>query len=152
MTAKFDAIAKKMNPLLESLLDQRPKKLGDRKGFPRTPGVYLISDESGHLYTGRCKIIWQRLGNHGGKSPDSSTFAFKLACQAIGRKVTYKKGEGRKEIKQDQKFKNAFLSNVEMIRKMNVRFVEIEDDNTQHVFELYVHLALDTPHNDFATH
>jgi predicted GIY-YIG superfamily endonuclease len=152
MTAKFDAIIQQMNPLLRNLLEQLPKKLGERKGFPKNPGVYLISDGDGHLYTGRCKNIWQRLGNHGGTSPDSSTFAFKLACHAIGRQVTYKKGEGRKEIKQDHRFKEAFLNNVGLIRNMNVRFVEIPDDATQHVFELYVHMALNTPHNDFATH
>jgi len=49
-------------------------------------------------------------------------------------------------------FRNAFRSNVERIREMHARFVVIDDDLLQHLFEVYVHLALKTPHNSFATH
>jgi len=52
----------------------------------------------------------------------------------------------------DEKFRGAFLRNVKNIRLMKVRYIVIEDDVSQHLFELYVHLALKTPHNSFATH
>ena len=152
MSPEFDDVVQQMRPLMDKLMSQAPKMLGQRKQFPRVPGVYLISDSEGHLYTGRCKNIWQRMGNHGGKSPDSSTFAFRLASKAVNHKATYLEGKGRKELKKDEAFKTAFLSNVALIRAMTVRFVEIEDDATQHMFELYVHMALKTPHNSFATH
>ncbi|MDE2133325.1 MAG: hypothetical protein KGJ49_01860 [Alphaproteobacteria bacterium] len=148
----FHKAVDQMRPLLRSLMKQEPISLGEASSFPTLPGVYLITDSSGHLYTGRCKSIRQRMRNHGGNSPESSTFAFRLACEKLGRKATYKKGESRKALASNPNFKTAFLENVERIRKMNVRFVVIEDDITQHLFEVYVHLALHTPHNTFGTH
>lgn len=152
MSEKFTKAVKNMRPWLADLLKQDPIILGEVRRFPTKPGVYLISDGEGHLYVGRCKDIRQRMRNHGGNSPASSTFAFRLACQAIGRVVSYKKGDGRKELMADEKFRGAFLRNVKNIRLMKVRYIVIEDDVSQHLFELYVHLALKTPHNSFATH
>ena len=149
---EFDNVVKRMRPLLVALIGQEPIPLGEATQFPARPGVYLITDATGHLYTGRCKSIRQRMKNHGGKAPESSTFAFRLACDKIGRKATYKKGEGRKDLMADANFKKAFLENVEKIRQMKVRHVVIDDDITQHLFEVYVHLALRTPHNSFGTH
>lgn len=150
--ARFHATVEQMRPLLKQLLDQTPTLLGRAEDFPARPGVYLITDETGHLYTGRCKSLRQRMKNHGGSAPESSTFAFRLACNAFGRKPSYKKGDGRKDLMARPEFKKVFLANVDKLRAMNVRYVEIEDDITQHLFEVYVHLALDTPHNSFATH
>lgn len=151
-STEFDKAVGQMRPLLMALTGQEPIPLGEASRFPARPGVYLITDATGHLYTGRCKSIRQRMKNHGGNAPESSTFAFRLACDKIGRKATYKKGEGRKDLVSDPKFKSAFLENVERIRQMEVRHVVIEDDITQHLFEVYVHLALRTPHNSFGTH
>jgi len=152
MSEEFTKAVKKMQPWLLHLLKQHPILLGETKQFPTKPGVYLISDGTGHLYAGRCKNIRQRMKNHGGTSPASSTFAFRLSCQAIKRKVSYKKGDGRKELMANATFKRTFLGNVNKIRQMNVRHIIIEEDVSQHLFELYVHLALKTPHNSFATH
>lgn len=49
-------------------------------------------------------------------------------------------------------FRKAFGNNVKRIRNMNVRFVKIESDEIQHLLEFYVHVALKTPHNSWATH
>ena len=152
MTAEFHDAVDKMAPLLESLLGQEPISVGNKRAFPDKPGVYLLTDQSGHLYTGRCKSLKKRMGNHGGKSAASSTFAFRMACHAIGRTASYRKGEGRKDLMKDDAFKAAFNANVQRISEMDARYVEIEDDIVQHLFEVYVHLALKTPHNSFGTH
>jgi predicted GIY-YIG superfamily endonuclease len=152
MSAEFENAVKEMAPLLDRLLQQPVIPVGNKNDFPDSPGVYLITDETGHLYTGRCKSLKKRMGNHGGKSPASSTFAFRMACQSIGHTASYKKGEGRKELMADEKFIAAFHGNVERIREMNARYVVINDDILQHLFEVYVHLSLKTPHNSFATH
>jgi hypothetical protein len=152
MSAAFDRAIERMKPLIDELLAAKPVPVGEKGKFPDEPGVYLISDGEKALYTGRCKSIRKRMGNHGGKSPESSTFAFRMACEAIGRTATYKKDEGRKALMSDESFRSVFHNNVEKIRGMNARFVVINDDVIQHLFEVYVHLALETPHNSFATH
>jgi hypothetical protein len=152
MTAEFESAVKEMAPLFDRLLQQSAISVGNKAEFPDQPGVYLISDASGHLYTGRCKSLRKRMGNHGGKSPASSTFAFRMACASISRVASYKKGDGRKELMENPQFKSAFHENVDRIRKMNARFVVIENDILQHLFEVYVHFALKTPHNSFSTH
>lgn len=152
MAQVFQKAVDAMVPLYETLMSQPLVPLHDKKSFPDKGGVYLICEDDTPLYTGRCKSIRKRMANHGGRSPQSSTFAFRLACAAIEHKVTYKAGKGRKELMQNPSFCQHFESNVERIRNMNVRYVVITDDVTQHLFEVYVHLALETPHNSFATH
>lgn len=152
MSDVFQKAVNAMAPLYDTLMSQAPVALHDKKSFPDKGGVYLICDGDTPLYTGRCKNIRKRMANHGGRSPQSSTFAFRLACAAIEHKVTYKAGKGRKELMQNPAFRQHFDGNVERIRNMNVRYVAISDDVTQHLFEVYVHLELETPHNSFATH
>jgi|GWRWMinimDraft_15_1066023.scaffolds.fasta_scaffold96817_2 hypothetical protein len=39
----------------------------------------------------------------------------------------------------------------ERVRHMEVRFVQVLDNITQHLFEVYCALALQTPYNEFKT-
>jgi predicted GIY-YIG superfamily endonuclease len=152
MSRRFKAVVAKMDRLRELLMLQKPTVLGETSKFPEKPGVYLITDKQGHLYTGRAKNIRRRMSNHGGTQPQSSTFAFRLACHDLGWKTQYQKGKGRTSLMQRTRFKSRFKKNVKSIREMQVRYVIIKDDITQHMFEVYVHLFCKTPHNSFATH
>jgi len=148
VTAEFDGAVGELPNLLKELLGSEPIPIAEKRRFPDEPGVYLISDAEGDLYVGRCKSIRKRMGNHGGKSPDNSTFAFRLACEAVGKQ----KGQRRKALMENEAFRAAFNDNVSKIRDMRARFVVIENDVLQYMFELYVHLACKTRHNSFATH
>src|SRR3954469_7308438 len=126
MSRKFKAIVAKMEGLRERLTLQKPKLLGEPASFPEKPGVYLITDKSGHLYTGRAKNIRRRMQNHGGTQPQSSTFAFRLACHDLGWTTQYQKGKGRASLMQRPKFRRRFEKNVDDIKKMTVRYVLIK--------------------------
>ena len=49
-------------------------------------------------------------------------------------------------------FANAFEEARARIRDMDARYVEVADSIRQHLLEVYVAVALDTPYNDFDTH
>jgi hypothetical protein len=50
-----------------------------------------------------------------------------------------------------EQFRAAFLSAIERIRQMDARVVEEPDPIRQTLLELYVSIALSTPHNSFKT-
>jgi len=48
-------------------------------------------------------------------------------------------------------FRAVFLSQIERVKQMDVRFVEETDPVKQMLLEVYVAIALDTPYNKFKT-
>ena len=58
----------------------------------------------------------------------------------------------RAHLVQDPAFASAFTDAKARIRRMSVRFVQEDDQLRQALLEIYVHVALGTPFNDFATH
>jgi hypothetical protein len=52
----------------------------------------------------------------------------------------------------DPVFAQAFVSAKERIRKMEYRYVEEADQNSQALLEIYCAVVLQTPYNDFNTH
>jgi hypothetical protein len=82
-----------------------------------------------------------------------AAFAFRLARIETGQlKATYKAEGSRDALMLDPVFRAAFESGKARIREMDVRFVEEADPVRQALLEVYVAIALATPHNDFATH
>jgi predicted GIY-YIG superfamily endonuclease len=152
MNREFKRYAGEMEQLLKELLACPQISITDGSEFPDKPGVYLISKGKRALYVGRSRSIKKRIANHRGASPHSSTFAFRLACNALGWKPSYTRGKGRASLMKQRKFKTAFKKNVSKIREMTARFVEVKKDETQYLFEFYVHVSLKTPHNLWATH
>src|SRR5665213_985983 len=95
-TDAFHQRINKMPVLLQRLRGVPKIPLWPRKGFPKKPAIYLISEENKHLYIGRTKNFWQRMGNHTSGSHHQSTFAFKLAREQMGVvKPSYRKEGSR---------------------------------------------------------
>lgn len=69
----------------------------------------------------------------------------------MDRPATYKKEGSRKDLMEDKTFKLAFESSVDRVRSMHGRYVEIESEKLQHIFELYAALSLNTQYNQFGT-
>ena len=58
----------------------------------------------------------------------------------------------RKELEQALGFKQAFYEARRRVREMKIRVVQIDDQVTQALFEIYAALALEAPYNAFNTH
>ena len=99
----------------------------------------------------------KRLGNHCRESATykMAAFAFRLTREATGHtKPAYAKGSKgtREALMRDSIFIRAFEDAKARIRSMDVRFVEEVHPVRQCLLEVYIHVALQTPHNDFDNH
>jgi predicted GIY-YIG superfamily endonuclease len=149
---EFQNRLKDLPLLLEQLLRASPHALTNKSTLPNKPGVYVIAEGENHLYTGRSKNLRQRMKNHASGRAEQSAFAFRLARQLSGKtRATYKKEGSRKELMKDQNFIDVMAKCTTRVKNMSVLHVEIEDDVTQHMFEVYCALALKTQYNEFKT-
>jgi hypothetical protein len=97
----------------------------------------------------------QRLQEHCRPSAthNSAPFAFTLTRKVTDRqRASYKPSGSRRDLEREPQFKAAFERAKARVRRMDIRFVEEGDPTRQALLELYVAMALATPHNDFDTH
>lgn len=155
MNARFAQFSELLEPSFKRLVSMSPVKVGRLPRPMPDAGVYLFSEKGRHLYVGRSNRIRQRLQEHcrDSSTHNSAPFAFRLARKSTGRIVaTYLKEGSRKELEKNPEFSKAFARARARIRRMDVRYVEEADPLRQALLELYIAIALRTPHNDFGTH
>ena len=140
MNETFKKLIEEMPGLLQSL-ESKPFQTRDNLvGIP-AKGVYVFYENNKALYVGRSNRLKERIQEHSRPSSkkNSATFAFKIAGK-------------RKELEQISGFNRGFVKAKKRVSKMNIRFVQIDDQNKQALFEIYAALALETSYNDFKTH
>ncbi len=155
MNRQFKNYVELLEPLFRQLVDMTPVKVTDLPGNIPSAGIYLFSEHGKHLYVGRSNSLRRRLQTHSrpGSQQNQATFAFLLTRKKMGyRHASYTPTGSRKELVKDPEFKAAFDHAKARIRKMDIRFVGEGDPLRQALLELYVAIALGTPHNDFDTH
>jgi hypothetical protein len=155
MHGLFKAHLRDLEPKRQLLLAMQPVT---RDTLPRRmplKGIYLFSEGERHLYVGRSNGLRKRIGRHCRLSAkhNMASFAFLLARESANLgAATYRKGQGRKELLEQEHAQQAFLAAKSRIRSMDVRFVEEKDPIRQTLLELYVSLVHQTPYNYFDTH
>ncbi|CAN7506444.1 hypothetical protein [Neorhizobium sp. LjRoot104] len=153
MHEKFRAFVDGLHPKFEKLINMPPVSGGALINDMPKRGVYLFSEGVNHLYVGRTNRLRSRYGDHCRPSSDhnSAPFAFKLARIATGfTQRSYKAGPlSRKGLSANVDFLAAFIDAKARVRAMDFRYVEEVDPNSQCLLEIYCHVALGTPHNDF---
>lgn len=154
MHEKFRDLVESLEPSLARLQTCPPVTAASLPPNMPERGVYLFSepDTDAPLYVGRTNRLRKRLTNHCARDPRKAAFAMRLARQATGRKATYKKEGGRDALMADPVFVRAFDEARTRIARLHVRSVEEVDPLRQCLLEVYVHVALDTPFNDFDNH
>ncbi|MBG1231250.1 GIY-YIG nuclease family protein [Aestuariivirga litoralis] len=123
-----------------------------RNELPNSPGVYVFFQGDRPIYVGRARDLRKRIRQHVNGTASGSTFAFLLARNTTGRKVTYTTVGSRTDLlRNDLEFKKAFDESIQKILQMTIKFHVIEDDNLQYFFEFLCSLELETEHNKFRT-
>jgi hypothetical protein len=153
LNREFAKYIEELPLLMERLLASRPLSAKEISAV-RKPGIYCFSEGGQALYLGRTKDFSKRYKNHCSESSGENTaaFAFILARKSTDReKPTYGKIGSRKDLIKDPVFLTAFQHAKQRIRNMEVRFVEIDDPNLQHLFELYASIELNSTFNKFLT-
>jgi len=155
MDKRFQNYIELLDPLFQQLMRMEPAK-GDALP-PNMPakGIYLFSERNKHLYVGRSNRMRTRLQEHSRLSSghNSAPFAFTLARKSTGqRKASYQTSGSRHALEKNPKFKEAFDRAKRRVRRMDIRYVEVDDPARQALLEMYVAIALGTPYNNFDTH
>lgn len=155
MNQSFKNLIDQLDPTLKTLLSSQPI---DISAIPRTrklAGVYIFYENEKPIYVGRTRNLRGRIKSHYNlTNPNMASFAFLMACKEYGReKAAYKKEGGRKELHSSPAFRKHLIEANKRIQSMTIRFVEIQDPNLQHIFEIYAAMALETTtYNTFDTH
>jgi predicted GIY-YIG superfamily endonuclease len=156
MDSIFISHVKAMKSQLANLLAMVPVTPTTLPSEMPLKGIYLLSDETKHLYVGRSNNIRSRINHHASSSADhhKATFAFLLAREATGNmKATYKKGnKSRSALMEDENFIEAFEHAKKRIQQMKLQFIGEDDPVRQSLLEIYVAVVLKTPYNNFDNH
>ena len=150
MNQAFREKIDRMEDLLDELQRSDARDWDDRKGLPKE-AVYVFYENGCPIYAGRSRDLQRRIYEHGARSSrsESATLAFILLRRKIGQPGGHASPFTRKQIQDDHS--HEFAEQRKRIRGMQFRFVEVEDDEEQVLFELYASIALPTKYNSFRT-
>ena len=152
MNERFKKLTDRMPLRLLSLLEQ-PLIAIDDIGITQVPqkGVYVFFEGNNPIYVGRSNRLKNRLKEHSQRSSGrySATLAFRIAKQNTS---TLQKKQTNEQLMKNRDFVEEFEAAKDRIARTKIRFIGIEDQIEQAMFEIYVHLALGTELNDFSTH
>ena len=136
------------------------KKLEDSDFFDRkdtsslaTKGVYVFYENLKPIYVGRSQSIPKRILAHSRPSSghNSATFAFLLAKE-VAKKLNHDTNLTRKNLQENAIFNQIYLEQKQRVSNMKIKSIEVNDPDTQAIFEIYASRKLKTKYNDFATH
>ena len=150
MNTRFAKCLRELQPKSKKLEGMMPFKMDALpKNIPKA-GVYLFSERGRHLYVGRSSNIRGRLRNHCRRHHNAASFAFLLARKKTGNlKPTYKREGSRAHLMSQATFRTAFFSQIERVKRMDIRFVKERNPWRRMLLEAYVAIELKTPYNKF---
>jgi hypothetical protein len=148
MPARFLDLVK-LDQLFQEMLSNEIGTVDQARRAQALKGAYAFFDEDKPIYVGRTskRGLGPRMQNHVSAQHNQGVLAFKRARASFVGKTTT-----RAALTRDEVFKQLFRQEIVWVKNLRCRFVEIEDDNMQYVFEFYAAVRLDTPYNDFGTH
>jgi len=138
--------------LFRRLVDSPPVKFRDTSGMKGHAGIYAFFEGGNPVHVGRTRNFGGRLRGHVTRSHYSASFAFKRTRVQMERRATYKKEGSRAMLMKDPEFFTAFVSQIALIKGMDVRFVEVEDPVRQYLLEIYATIEFELPLDEFDTH
>ncbi|PNG27879.1 hypothetical protein [Methylocella silvestris] len=115
-------------------------------------GMYAFDENGRAVHVGRTRNLEARLRGHVAKSRHSASFAMKRTRKILGKVATYRPAGGAAALFRDDAFLTVFLEQIELIKRMEVRFIEVTDPMRQYFLELYAHLEYDLLLDEFDTH
>ena len=149
---EFDEIIKDM-PVLLQKLEMAPLKARSQASALPKKGVYVFYENLKPIYVGRSRNIPNRILIHSRPSSghNSASFAFLLAkekAQKLGHSIKAIRAKLEKEIF----FKKIYSEEKNRVANMKIRAIQIDNPETQAIFEIYVSKYMKTRYNDFDTH
>ena len=153
MSRKFRDFEKKLDKILKELLNGPYLTRDQLKNVPKY-GVYVFFEKNKPIYVGRSNRLKGRLLEHGRPSSTHNTapFAFNIA-KLMAKKAGLNIKKSRIELENSNYFKDYFIKAKERVSKMKIKYVQVNDQVDQALFEVYAAVVLKTTkYNDFSTH
>ena len=137
-----------MEPLLHRL-QASPQLTRNKLQCIPDKGVYVFYEEGKPIYVGRSNNMRNRIKGH--VAPNAgATFAFKLLREKLDIQADYSQENSKTALL--NLYPKEFREQIDIVRNMTFRVVEIEDQRVQYIFEVYAILALGTTrYNTFDT-
>ena len=117
-------------------------------------GIYVFYENGRPIYVGRSNRLKDRIQEHGrpGSKNNSAPFAFNIA-KSKAKRLGINIDKARSKLEKVPEFKEEFKKAKGRVARMHVRVLEVENQITQHVFEVYAAFHLETTkYNYFGTH
>ncbi|UWR91080.1 GIY-YIG nuclease family protein [Phaeobacter inhibens] len=143
-SADFDTFCDKAKSNFDLLKQQRIFSMSARPAGLKISAIYVFYENNTPVYVGRTNNLAQRLRAHVTASHNSSSFALKRTRkrhQEIS-KATYKTTLSRSQITAHEVYGATFRDEIDSIKGMDFRFLEIKSHIEQYLTELYVTMAL----------
>lgn len=152
MNAAFQTAAAAIPDLFARLVASSPFKEKGTAAQKGKRGIYVLFENGKPVHVGRTRNLGQRLRGHVARSHYSASFAFKRARRSLQRVATYKPEGSRKFLAADAVFEAEFHRQIDAVKEMKVRFIEVVDPVLQYLLELYACIELQLPLDEFDTH
>lgn len=136
----------------QALMSALAHPYGDRSKFREAAGIYVLIEEGQPVYVGRTRNLAQRLRAHVSASHNSASYAVKRVRRKYELSPTYKPEMSRHHITTQEPWRSSFLEEIENIRRMQFRFLEVRDPIDQYLLELYATMELGLDSSGFDTH
>jgi hypothetical protein len=151
--ARAHALTEDFDAGLDELASAHVYRSGVLPAPPAKPGVYLFADGPKVMHVGRTRNLQARRRNQTSPSGDHfvATFPFRLA-RSRALKIHDDLPPARGDLEVHERFAPYLLQAKADVRAMDFRFVIIEDDAKQALFEIFASIAFDSPHNSWETH
>jgi len=135
------------NKLKEINRNEISEKLKNKKG------VYVFYDDDKVKYVGKTDNLERRLKEHASENAKNNNagFAFKLARLEWDENKNNKSNRKftRRELEEMELFKPHFDEAKKAVRKMQMKYVEIDNPYHQYLFEFWLAVKLKAEHNHF---
>jgi len=150
----FEDYTASLGSKLEMLLKCQPLAEVELAVYAEKAGLYLFSEEDQHLYVGRTDDLKERIQTQRrlGSATNQAAFAYAIAKKELGIANVPYSTKNPTHPKNVKGFEAAFRRAKERVRAMTVRVVKESDPVGQALLEIYIHLRLQTPFNNFSNH
>lgn len=152
---KFESLITTLPDLLKKL-ERQPYKTREDLYQLTDSGIYVFYENGKAIYVGRSNRLKARIQEHGRPSStcNSAPFAFNLAKEEFRKDHPNIdiRNMSRKDLENLEDFQSFFVKAKNRVANMQVRILDLDNQNQQALFEICAALALDTKYNDFNTH
>lgn len=124
------------------------------KGLEDISAIYIFFEDGKAEHVGRTRRLKSRVRGHLAKNHFSASYVFKRTRKAMGmEQASYTTKDSRGSLmKAEHPFRAAFEREHQTLRGMEMSFLEIEDQISQYLLELYTAMQLGTCIKEFSTH